>query len=174
MQIQRSRSFYHNFLGNKSERKKNISEKKSENLGFSPIFIVSPFESRSHTNTTFHSLFLRFSQKIFCFSDPHFLFLPKQTSHGKGSWSLHWHRQESQGYSRSFSRFPFLSLDFFSWWWCWILKLQFGAFSMWNLWSCDGTWIFFVFVFVWCRSAVQGLPQWPEVHHHYLLTHWSC
>ena len=29
-------------------------------------------------------------------------------------------------------------------------------------------------MFVWCRSAVQGLPQWPEVHHHHLLTHWSC
>lgn len=42
------------------------------------------------------------------------------------------------------------------------------------LWFNLRFWIFFGYILVGFRSSVQGLPERPEVHHHYLFFHWSC
>lgn len=89
-------------------------------------------------------------------------------SHGQGSRSLHWYRQESQGYSLSLSLSLYLLLN---------SELGFGGVGGFfsdhtklMLFDESCNWSLFVF----CRSVVQGLPQWPEVHRHHLLAHWSC
>ena len=57
----------------------------------------------------------------------------------------------------------------------WFLHLHF-----WVIWCsiCHFCWFFLqillCFAFFFGRSSLQRLPERPEVHHHYLLPHWSC